>query len=351
MKVPLPFRWLTVMAALAVLTLCSEALAQVPGPEEPLAGFAGEQAFLRSADNTFILMPSGRLQVDSYFFGRPTSSMPEATVLLRRARLELFGWVGPMVHFSIAGDFAAAPPSSPDPTGPAFLAATDDYVGIAPSDDLVIFQLGQFDAPFTLENRTSDKYIDFMERSVTVRAFAIPTNKEVGAMIHGTPKNRLFYYSLGVFNGDGQNFKNADANGDFMARAWVAPLALTELQKSVCLTVGGSAWTGARGLNANPLSSQTTQGGFKFLDPKFTLPDGTTAAELHQYGNLGGDHSEARVGPRLVADFEHHGIGTAMPPFPKIQVFLRMKVLASASESNCFAVCFGPPRSDSRFWK
>ena len=63
---------------------------------------------------------------------------------------------------------------------PSNIGTTDDYVALAPLKNLAILQVGQFDAPFTLENRTSDKYFDFMERSITVRAFGIPENKEIG---------------------------------------------------------------------------------------------------------------------------------------------------------------------------
>ena len=58
-----------------------------------------------------------------------------------------------------------------------------------------------------------------MERSLTVRAFGIPDNKEKGAMLHGINEEKNFYYSLALVNGDGQNFKNVDNNFDFMGRA------------------------------------------------------------------------------------------------------------------------------------
>ena len=42
-------------------------------------------------------------------------------------------------------------------------------------------------------------------------------------MVHGYNDARNFHYSIGYFNGDGQNFKNADNNFDLMMRGWVAP--------------------------------------------------------------------------------------------------------------------------------
>jgi phosphate-selective porin len=286
-SLPNPRRGLAALGfAIACATASPAALADEPmGPNDPLAGFSDGTAYLRSPGNEFVLIPSGRLQVDGFAFARPTDDMPVPTLLLRRARLETTGWIGSWFNFSIAGDFAVGAPAGADPVAQSFIATTDDYVAIAPLGDRVIVQAGQFDAPFTLENRTSDKYIDFMERSLTVRSFGIPTNKEVGAMVHGMPLlNRGIYYSLGVFNGDGQNFKNVDKNFDFIGRAYVAPFAFTDVDAIKGISLGGSVWLGKRGATGLAAATQSTQGGFKFLDPKWTLPDGKTPAELHQVG-------------------------------------------------------------------
>jgi hypothetical protein len=263
-----------------------------PVSAEPLAGFSDSVPFLRSPDNAFVLFPSGRLQIDSYFFGyskdKNKDKIPDNTFLLRRARLELGGWIGSWVYFWLAGDFALGPPSGAAPAAPANIATTDDFIALAPWKNLVILQVGQFDAPFTLENRTSDKYFDFMERSITVRAFGIPDNKEMGAMLHGYNDDRNFYYSLAVVNGDGQNFKNADRAYDWMGRAWIAPFSFMGDGPLHDVEIGGSFWTGDRTNTLAP-ASQTTQGGFTFLSfAQFnTTYNGTaTAMQLRQVGRL-----------------------------------------------------------------
>ena len=65
-----------------------------------------------------------------------------------------------------------APPADPDAVAASVLPATDNYVAFAPAGDRLIVQAGQFDAPFTLENRTSDAYTDFIERSMAARRWA-----------------------------------------------------------------------------------------------------------------------------------------------------------------------------------
>jgi hypothetical protein len=227
--------------------------------------------------------------VDTYVFssGIPRPPLPNNAFLIRRARLEAAGWIGPIVYFYIGGEFASGVPASADPVAPSTIATSDDYVALTFYKTLFTLQMGQYDAPFTLENRMSDRYFDFMERSVAVRAFGIPDNKEVGPMLTGYDEDRKFYYSLGLFDGDGQNFRNVDNNFDWMGRGWIAPFAFTGLRQLHDAEIGMSFWTGNR-TNALPLPAQTTQAGFRFLNNSFTYtPMGAAAGipvELHQQG-------------------------------------------------------------------
>src|SRR6266404_4495522 len=64
-----------------------ESLPAPPGPGDPLAGFAGERAFLRSPGNELVLFPSLLLQVRGAFF--PPQDNLKSGFSLRRARVEL----------------------------------------------------------------------------------------------------------------------------------------------------------------------------------------------------------------------------------------------------------------------
>lgn len=245
-------------------------------PTEPRVAPAAESTLRREPVDArapeWDVTPGARLDVDSgVSHGGPSTSL-----LVRRARLQATGWVGPFVYFSAAAEYATPPGQ------PSTFAPTDVFVAVAPLGPRLVLQAGQFDAPFTLENRTSDKYIDFMERSLTVRAFGIPTNKEQGFMLHGTNDARNYYYSASILNGDGQNFKNLDNSFDLMGRAWVAPASFLGEGPMHDITVGGSYWTGNRNF-ANPLANQTTPGGFKIFDA--SLPKlGMDTATLNQQG-------------------------------------------------------------------
>jgi phosphate-selective porin len=294
--------------------LAGPAWAQETEPQlsMPLAGVSNDAAFLRSPDNTFVFFPNGRLQVDYDAFKRDTPKMPFDGFVLKRARLELFGWIGQHVGFNISGDFASAAPG----TGQANLNATDNFILVAPFKgawkDSVILQLGQFDLPFTWENRLTDKYLDFIEKSNSIRAFAVPPTKDLGFMVHGLLPNEAFYYSLGVFNGEGMNYKNADSKFDVAGRAFVAPFALTKINALRYITVGGSFWLGQR-TNALILASQSTAAGFKFFDPTWKV--GAAPYEMHQNGSLEAYAFELdapishRYGVRFEYVFKKQGLG------------------------------------------
>jgi hypothetical protein len=193
-----------------------------------------------------------------------------------------------MFFFSLGGDFASGPPPAADPVAPANILTTDAFAVLAPWGNRVLFQLGQYDAPFTLENRTSDKYLDFIERSVAVRGFGIPATKEQGLMVHGLLPSDIAYYSVGVFNGDGQNFRNVDGKFDVIGRGWIAPLTLLGPNMFDAVELGGSFWVGKRE-NGLALAGQGTQAGFTFLKPSWSAANpagGSTPWELHQNGDL-----------------------------------------------------------------
>jgi hypothetical protein len=276
------------LRALAIALCTASALApdparaDPPGLTEPLAGFSGDQLFFRSADNSFVAFPGAELQFDDLAFVRPTDEMPEHTMILRRARLEVGGWIGPYVYYKLSGDFAPAAGAAQGSRRPNIVGTTDNYFAFAPSGDSFILQGGQFDAPFTFENRTRDTYLDFMERSLTVRAFGIPTNKEVGLMAHGALAKPFFRYSFAALNGDGHDFRDLGAHLDLMGRVAVHPAEVTPFRWLTTASVGFSLWYGMRGPNTLAAPAQTTQGGFQFFTPTWTLPGSGVPVELRQ---------------------------------------------------------------------
>jgi phosphate-selective porin len=249
-----------------------------PNDSTSIGGFS-DGLYLQTRGGQIVLFPGGRLQVDSALFPRQN---PKSGVYVRRARVELRGWFASLFYFDVSGEFAPLPPIGADVAPSAFPAA-DDYLAFAPYGDRFILQAGQFDAPFTLENRTSDAYTDFIERAMTARTLGAPRNKEVGVMAHGLLGDGLFYYSGGLFNGEGPGFRNLDNQTDTIGRIVITPFA-TSRHAWRQLAIGGSAWYGNHVLGPEA-PVQATPGGMVFLEPHWT--NGGTpplAFELHEQG-------------------------------------------------------------------
>jgi hypothetical protein len=257
--------------------------AEVAGAHESTVGFS-DRLFVRSPGGEVVVFPGGRVQVDAAAFPRQT---PKTGAYVRRARVELTGWLGRIFYFDVSADFAPLPPVTSEPLPPSMLPATDNYVAVAPSGDRFILQAGQFDAPFTLENRTSDAYTMFIERSMVARSVGAPRNKEVGAMVHGLLGDGVLYYSGGVFNGDGPDFRNLDNQPDVIGRVTVAPFAGGE-SAFRRLQLGGSGWYGRHVLGP-AFPAQATPGGVIFVTPQWTTGQPGLAQqtlELREHGTI-----------------------------------------------------------------
>lgn len=284
-----------------------------PPPQDataPLAGYSDRNVFLRDRNDWFVLMPKGRLNVDWYNFLNVPAQAPGAalngpkdtdlpvkdTVFLRRARLGLSGTIARVVDWRLEAEFASLA------TPGQYATLTDASIAINYVPWLQL-EAGQFYAPFTLENNTSENWIEFMERSATVR-FAVPGVREVGAQLEGTLPHRIACYSFGVFNGEGQNFKNQDYAPAFIGRATLSPLALVPHHPDWFedVWIGGSFWyqltqnqggfiaPSTSGATQNDLAPVTTQGGLSVFSSSYgngvdamgnairahLAPDGTT---------------------------------------------------------------------------
>ncbi|MDB4946083.1 MAG: hypothetical protein JWP97_5617 [Labilithrix sp.] len=271
----------------------------------PLAGYHNGLFYLRDAHDSFHLYIQGRSQIDFYsFFGRGVSDTTlKPTLFLRRIRPEVTGELLGHWRFMIAGDFgataidnpratnetsAAAPGTAPTATSARFASAETTRFQAAATDVFINYRrdgifnvlVGQTDAPLTMENRTSDKFLPFMERSLAVRAVGVPTNKELGLMAWGETARRQAYYALGVFNGDGQNRPNVDSRFDVIGRVFVHPLAIAPVRDNTLqdAQIGISARYGSRDRKwvDYDYPAMTTQGSYAFWSPVYTSSKGAT---------------------------------------------------------------------------
>ncbi|VAX22486.1 Phosphate/pyrophosphate-specific outer membrane porin OprP/OprO [hydrothermal vent metagenome] len=174
---------------------------------------------LRFGADGFKLKLGGRIMNDWFFSSADSaleSDAEEAPVRwedgteFRRARLYLSGVIYNNFIFKAQYDFAG---------GDADIK--DMYIGLK-NVGVSRIMVGHFKEPFGLEELTSSKYITFMERSLTMEAFAPSRNN--GLMITDTAWNKRLVWAIGAFkdvNGYGENYGDNDFN--LTARIAAAP--------------------------------------------------------------------------------------------------------------------------------
>jgi Phosphate-selective porin O and P len=271
------------------------------------------QLFARTPRDELVLLPVARVELGGRGLATQEANASQGTLALDQARLDLAGWAYSKAYFDVSADFASGPS----------LRHVDNFVAIEPWGNRAILQVGQFDAPFSLENRTPDRYLDFAARGAAVRAFAIPENKDQGVMVHGADPSGRYYYSAGVFNGAGPGVTGVDAHVDVMGRAWVAPFAFGDPEGLRDIRLGASVWTGDHA-NGPLLAPQTTQGGYAIFDSNLWWTNGAASPfELREHGRLNA------VGLELDAPIAHR-FGVRFEWFAKRQALVALDVAEPA---------------------
>jgi len=152
----------------------------------------------------------------SAFEGRFGSTALKDRFRLRRARINLTGEFAENFDFKIEGDFENSDGISSSRTA---FSGTDIFVNWHQFPEAQI-KVGQWKAPFGLEQITPDTSIFTIERSLPTGA--LTPERQIGAQIWGQPftsiwpeqKDLLTYYA-GIFNGNGRNTTVND-NNNFM---------------------------------------------------------------------------------------------------------------------------------------
>ncbi len=251
-----------------------------------------------SGDKANSMSINGRIQLDARsndINGGTTANDKIAdTFEVRRAYLGAKGTFAKYYDFEVTADFAQSNGSSTTYT-PLDVAYMNFHWW-----DQAQFQFGQFKMPFSLEERTSSRFIDFQERSFVNNGSLTP-GKERGAMLHGTPVAGL-NYAIAFSTGQGKNTNDVDQREDAKDIILHADANLAEFMgnKDAVMHLGASYANGD--LPPAAISTQRTEGrGLEFF--KATAPTGTTM-ERTRYGlesvaaygpvKLQGEYSEAK---------------------------------------------------------
>ncbi len=152
----------------------------------------------------------------SAFEGRFGQTALDDRFRLRRARINLTGDFAEQFDFKVEGDFGQGDGLNSNRTA---FSATDIFVNWHQFPGAQI-KVGQWKAPFGLEQLTPDTTMIMIERSLPTGA--ITPDRQIGAQLWGKPftnvwpeqKDLLTYYA-GIFNGNGRNTSIND-NNSFM---------------------------------------------------------------------------------------------------------------------------------------
>jgi hypothetical protein len=230
---------------------------ELRSPEAPpvLAGWHGA-FYLRDPSDYFRIYPKLRVHFD--FTSTLGSGVGEvgavdggnalkSRLFLRRLEVELGGEF--LKRWTFNGGFevtqpitnangrtetsASKPGEAPTADTARFAAVQAITPGIQAADVWINYtvapwfnlMLGQYNVPFSLENRTGNKTTSFMERNIAIRGFVRTSNKDIGLTAWGEIADKVINYELGVFGGDGQNRPQIDNNADFLGRVFIKPFA------------------------------------------------------------------------------------------------------------------------------
>ena len=152
----------------------------------------------------------------SAFEGRFGQTALKDRFRLRRARINLTGDFAENFDFKVEGDFEQSDGINTSRTD---FSGTDIFVNWHQFPEAQI-KVGQWKAPFGLEQLTPDTSLYLIERSLPTGA--ITPERQIGVQLWGKPfasiwpdqKDLVTYYA-GIFNGNGRNISNND-NNNFM---------------------------------------------------------------------------------------------------------------------------------------
>src|SRR6184192_1159675 len=246
----------------------------------------------------------------SAFEGRFGQTALKDRFRLRRARINLTGDFAENFDFKVEGDFENSDGIS---SGRTAFSATDIFVNWHQFPEAQI-KVGQWKAPFGLEQITPDTKLYIIERSLPTGA--LTPERQIGVQLWGKPfahiwpeeKDLLTYYA-GIFNGNGRNTTvNDNNNFMYVGRLELMPFKGKMFGQTSSLKLGGDVLNSRddKGTNISPSGNLLVNSDGSLSS--FVLPgaDERTAWSVDAWLNIGpfdliGEYLEEYVDGRTVA--------------------------------------------------
>src|SRR5213595_294252 len=268
--------------------------------------------FVTPRASEFKLVLGGYIQMNledgevSAFEGRFGQTALKDRFRLRRTRINLTGDFAENFDFKVEGDFENSDGINSNSTA---FSGTDIFINWHQFAEANV-KVGQWKAPFGLEQITPDPTLIIIERSLPTGA--ITPERQVGVQVWGKPfaniwpnqKDLLTYYA-GIFNGNGRNVTVNDNNNFMYVGRLESTLFKGFFGKDSSLKLGADVLNSRddKGTNISPaLNLLVNDDGS--LSP-FTLPgaDERTAWSVDAWFNLGpfdliGEYFQEKVNGR-----------------------------------------------------
>jgi phosphate-selective porin OprO/OprP len=263
------------------------------GAGKLLAGFEGVRPYIKSLDGQHKIELTGRLNFDVRAYEDDTRNLDgsdqKTNFLVRRARIGVDAAFFKYLNLVVEGEFAGSS-----------AVLQWGYIDLKYFTEARL-RAGQFKVPFSFEELTSSRFIDFVERSVVNNL--VPTF-DVGAMLHGSLLDGGVEYGAGVFNGAGQNAAETNDSKDIAGRLLVRPFKLLNLPDLGELHLAGHFTHGDQ--DSGQSLRGRTDGKFEFFPRTTTRGDRLRYGfeAVYSYGPFG------LYGEYVRSEEERKGLGT-----------------------------------------
>ena len=133
-----------------------------------------------------------------------------------RMRISFSGGVfRPWLRYSFQYEFSRT-------SGESASKIKDALIEIRPTGQPFRVTVGQFKAPFGLQQLTSSGRLQFVDRAITDSKFN--PSRDMGVMLSGSAAGRRLGYDVGIFNGSGESVRQNRRAHLWAARAYFQPL-------------------------------------------------------------------------------------------------------------------------------
>ena len=245
----------------------------------------------------------------SAFEGRFGQTAIDDRFRLRRARINLTGDFAEQFDFKMEGDFGQSDGTSGNRTA---FSATDIWVNYHQFPAAQV-KIGQYKAPFGLEQLTPDTTLYTIER--TLPTGAITPDRQIGVELWGKPftsiwpeRQDLLTYYAGIFNGNGRNITvNDNNNFMFAGRLELQPFTGKVFGQPSFLKLGGDVLNSRdeAGVNISQSSNLLVNNDGSLSPFVLPSPDERTAWSVDAWLELGpfdliGEYLQEHVEGRTV---------------------------------------------------